>query len=199
MEYPEHLAIDCVDLVQRLLPSSNSSLADLIQTTESARTFKLQLELANNDKILAQEQVAPLRNEIQRLTSENNKLHHDVVLLQDEREKKDRATETYTRQLQTQNADLRFLSTQYSHQLESEKKRADSNFLKVEDMFVKIGMINDAGRGTQQNKTNRIFQRLQKIDIETGLEPLENQPVYFQPPDPAVADIVRLTQGIKFF
>jgi hypothetical protein len=50
MEYPEYLHPDSMDLVQRLL-------ADLIQTTESSRTFKSQLDIAQSDKILAEEQV----------------------------------------------------------------------------------------------------------------------------------------------
>ena len=68
MEYSEFLAKDSVDLVQRLL-------ADLVQTTETARSFKALLETATNDRILAEEQVGPLRVEIGRLSSENNTLH----------------------------------------------------------------------------------------------------------------------------
>ena len=68
MEYHEYLAPDSVDLIQRLL-------ADLIQTTDSARTFKTQLELARNEKNIAEEQVFPLRQELSRLTAENNQLH----------------------------------------------------------------------------------------------------------------------------
>lgn len=85
----------------------------------------------------------------------------------DERDKRDRNTETYTRQLVSQTADLRFLSTQYAFQVESEKKRAEASNAKVEDVFARIGMITDAPG--KVSKTEKIFQRLQKIDIETGL------------------------------
>jgi hypothetical protein len=91
--------------------------------------------------------------------------HYKLII--DNREKKDRATEIYTRQLASQSADLRFLSTQYSHQIETEKKRADVSNSKVEDLFGKIGVISETSK--QPNKTTKIFQRLQKIDIETGL------------------------------
>ena len=68
MEYLEYLHVDSVDLVQRLL-------SDLIQTTESARNFKNQLEIARNEKAIAEEQLYPLRQELTRLTAENNQLH----------------------------------------------------------------------------------------------------------------------------
>jgi hypothetical protein len=116
--------------------------------------------------------------------------------MSDEREKRERNVEDFTRKLHSQTSDLRFLSTQYAHQVELEKKRADTCHNKVEDVFGRIGMVNNEGTAkSKTGNTDKIFQRLQKIDIETGLEPLDKKPVYFSPPDPAVADMVRLTQG----
>lgn len=96
--------------------------------------------------------------------------------------------------LASQASDLRFLSTQYAHQVEVEKKRADTAQNKVENVFARIGMVHDQQPSTQQ-RAEKIFQRLQKIDIETGLEPLVNPPIYFRPPDPATADIMRLSNA----
>lgn len=68
LNYPQHLHADSLDLVQRLV-------ADLVQTTASARDFKQQLEIAQNAVGVAEEQVGPLRGEMKRLTAENNQLH----------------------------------------------------------------------------------------------------------------------------
>lgn len=163
MEYSEYLSADSVDLVQRLL-------ADLIQTTESARTFKTQVANARNEQMLAQEQVMPLRQELARLTSENNQLHKDLIAMSDERDKRERAIERNAHNLKSHASDLQFLSTQYAHKVDHEKKRADMTVSKVQDLFGRIGMAQDQPSGkAAKGNAEKIFQRLQKIDIETGL------------------------------
>jgi hypothetical protein len=50
LEYYDDFGLDSVPLIQKLL-------SDLIQTTEAARKFKAQLDVAAQEKSLAQEQV----------------------------------------------------------------------------------------------------------------------------------------------
>jgi hypothetical protein len=73
LEYKEHLDTSSVLLVQRLL-------SDLIQTTESTQTYKSKYDLAIHEKTLAEEQVLPLKNELCRITAENNQLHRFLDL-----------------------------------------------------------------------------------------------------------------------
>ncbi|KAL2915535.1 hypothetical protein HK105_204937 [Polyrhizophydium stewartii] len=193
LDYREYLHPDSLDLVQRLL-------VDLVQTTETARTFKNQLELAAADRDAAQEQIQPLRQELARLTAENNHLHSDLIALADERDARERRTATNARNLETQMADMRFMASQYAHRVEEEQRRAEETRNKVEEVLGRIGVVQSVPAGkpassSEAAKAEKMFQRLQKIDIETGLEPLDSVPVYFSPPDPAIGDMLKLAEG----
>ncbi|KAJ3033382.1 hypothetical protein HK097_004862, partial [Rhizophlyctis rosea] len=48
---------------------------------------------------------------------------------------------------------------------------------------------------TAAGQVDQLFQKLQKIDVETGLEPLAHPTVHFTRPDPAVADLIRLAEA----
>ena len=115
--------------------------------------------------------------------------------LTDEQDKQGRSTDNRIRQLESNNSDLRFLNSQFSHQVEQEKKRADAAHNKAEEVFGRIGLVQESAGKNASSRAEKIFQRLQKIDIETGLEPLDKAPVYFTPPDPVIGDAVRLAQG----
>jgi hypothetical protein len=106
----------------------------------------------------------------------------------DESAKTKSSTELYTRQLESQLSDLKFLISQYSHQVDAEKKKTEHSLVKVQDVFGRLS-------NEQRTKPEKIFQKLQKIDLETGLEPLLKPPLFFAPPDPAISDIVRLAQS----
>ena len=61
------------------------------------------------------------------------------------------------------------------------------------------------GDKAKLSNAEKMFAKLQKIDIETGLgiqiidlfeiEPLEHNPVYFAAPDPAISDMLKLAEG----
>ncbi|KAJ3335298.1 hypothetical protein HDU91_002247, partial [Kappamyces sp. JEL0680] len=58
----------------------------------------------------------------------------------------------------------------------------------------RIGILNP-GQSRQQEKISRekLFERVQKIDIETGLAPLQQDRPYFPPPNPSFMDLVALS------
>eukprot|EP00842_Homolaphlyctis_polyrhiza_P003827 jgi/Hompol1/4445/HPOL_000207-RA len=102
-------------------------------------------------------------------------------------------------------ADLKFMVSQYALRVETEQQRSEDARAKVEAVLSRVGVVQNVAAGKTSNpnvnpnahinKADKMFQRLQKIDIETGLEPLESVPTYFSPPDPVVADMVRLAEG----
>ena len=163
LDYHEPFTQDSAALIQHLL-------ADLIQTTETARRFKSQYESTVQEKNMADEQVAPLRNEILRLTQESNELHAQLIQLTDERDIKDRRAQQAARKLEAQTADLRFMASQYAKRVESEQKKADEARDRAEEIMGKLGLFqqskNTKGKAASAEK---MFQKLQKIDIETGL------------------------------
>jgi hypothetical protein len=42
---------------------------------------------------------------------------------------------------------------------------------------------------------DKLIQKLQKIDIETGLEPLIHPTIDFPPPDPMISDLLKLSEA----
>ncbi|KAJ3175827.1 hypothetical protein HDU87_005655 [Geranomyces variabilis] len=196
--YTESLQPEAVPLVKRLL-------ADLLVTTDTCRSLKAESDRWGADAGHIEGQIPPLRSEISRLTAENNHLHRDLVRLADERDEASRRTQQSTRRLESQTADLRFVASQYAHRVESEQKKVEHARRKAEDALAKMGLfeksVNDAhhrakaqGDDNVAARAEKLFQRLQKIDIKTGLEP---QTVVGEVgrPEPIAIDMVKLAEG----
>lgn len=113
--------------------------------------------------------VTPLKNEIIRLTAENNHLHQDLIQLADEREARERRSQQAGRKLESQTADLRFMATQYAKRVEIEQKRADEARDRAEQLMSKLGLFQSLKGEKNVATADKLFQRLQKIDVETGL------------------------------
>ncbi|KAJ3200066.1 hypothetical protein HDU82_009212, partial [Entophlyctis luteolus] len=170
LDFREPFGPDSFALVRHLL-------ADLVKTTDSAKRFKAEAERAREEKNALSEQVAPLRSELARLTAENNQVHMDLVRLCDDRDARDRRAEQAARNASTEIADLKFIISQYGQKLAAEQRRGEEDRAKAEEAFSKMGLFATAN-ATSQNKAKKnaskdassaLFERLQKIDIETGL------------------------------
>lgn len=187
MEYYDDFSLDSMPLVQKLL-------SDLIQTTDAARKFKAQIDVLSQEKSLANDQVAPLKNEVVRLTAENNRLHQDLIQIADAKEEIERKSQMAAKKLEAQTADLRFMTGQYSKRVEAEQAKVDQARDRVEQFMTKLGVF-PIKAADKKSEPDKMFQRLQKIDIETGLEPLQQNPIYFTAPDPVIADMIQLSEA----
>ncbi|KAI8906492.1 hypothetical protein DFJ77DRAFT_190419 [Powellomyces hirtus] len=202
--YHEAFPREATSLVKRLL-------ADLLVTTETCRTLKGETEKWGSDATHIEGQIPPLRSEISRLTAENNHLHRDLVRLADERDARERRAAQSTRRLESQTADLRFVASQYAHRVESEQKKVEQARRKAEEALAKMGLfeksVSDAklkakakgkdapGQADVAARAEKLFQRLQKIDIETGLEPQQPTGAVHPPPEPVTVDVVALAES----
>ncbi|TPX37474.1 hypothetical protein SmJEL517_g00561 [Synchytrium microbalum] len=190
----EVLPPEAAGLVQKLL-------SDLIVTTDTARRFKFEKEAAEAERRTVEDQVAPLRQEIARITAENNRLHSDVIASAAELDAtRQRATQT-VRRLESEREDLKFMVSQHMHRAEMEMKKAETERAKVAEMLLKQGVIQDGnskisgGRKQPSKAAERLFSQIQKIDLETGLEPLQNPSTAFLGPDPVIADALRMAEA----
>ncbi|KAJ3414954.1 hypothetical protein HDV05_005785 [Chytridiales sp. JEL 0842] len=190
LDYHEDFGPESMNLVRRLL-------ADLVQTTDSARKFKNQAERVQQEKSDLEEQVQPLRSEISRLTAENNKVHLDLIRIADERDARERRAQTIIRKNDSEILDLKFMAAQASTKLSMERQKAEEDRKRSEELISKVGLL-VASEGKSNTKSSRYEKNLnimQKIDLETGLEPQRMTNSDFAEPSPVVVDAVKIAQG----
>ena len=87
----------------------------------------------------------------------------------DEKEARERRAQVYAKKLEAQTSDLRFMTTQYAVRLEQEQKRADESRDRAEQLLSKLGLFQQMKGDKATVTAESLFQRLQKIDVETGL------------------------------
>jgi centrosomal protein CEP135 len=90
------------ELVERLL-------TDLLKTTEGYQKVKNELTRAKHDDSLNQQALVPLMKENERLTRENNKLHHEIIKVKEEKGATEYKWKQTLRQLQEECHDLKYL------------------------------------------------------------------------------------------
>ncbi|KAJ3118488.1 hypothetical protein HDU96_001307 [Phlyctochytrium bullatum] len=181
---------------------------DLVMTTDTARKLKMDLEEVKSERELLRSQNEPLRKQISKLTDEANKVHMEAIRTADDRDAKEKGAHLLARKLQAEISDLKFVNNQYLQRLSTLQRQAEGDRRKVEEAFAKMGLVMDsetgelfpsakgplsAKKGTAAS-AEKLFQRLPKIDIETGLEPMDGF-VTFKPPEPATVDIINVAQG----
>ncbi|KXS21394.1 hypothetical protein M427DRAFT_318450 [Gonapodya prolifera JEL478] len=191
LEYRDDFDVASLPLISKLL-------ADLVKTTESLRRAKTDRDRLEKDKRQSDEQLEPLRQEIARMTGENNRLHVELIKSADTRDLREKETLKLVRKLETELADARFMNTQYLQKISVEQQRADRERTKVEELLAKMGYFErpDAkGPVRVPAKREKIFQRLQNIDLETGLEPMKPGTGPLTQPEPVSADIVAMHEA----
>ena len=112
--------------------------------------------------------MTPLKNEVVRLTAENNRLHQDLILMADEKDSIDKKSQIAAKKLEAQAADLRFMTGQYAKRVEAEQAKVDQARERAEQLMTKLGVF-PMNAIEKKPDSDKMFQRLQKIDIETGL------------------------------
>ncbi|KAJ3105156.1 hypothetical protein HDU97_008438 [Phlyctochytrium planicorne] len=203
--YREDFPNGAIPLIRRLFH-------DMVMTTETARKFKHQMERVQSERAGMEEQVQPLRKEISKLTNENNRVHIESIRLSEDRDAFARRSQQLARKTENEIGDLRFMNTQYAQRLSAEQKRGEDERRRVEEAFLKMGLIFNhdtsdvvtaagtiagakGGNKKGEKRSEKLYQRLQKIDLETGLEPMTESYAQFHPPNPATVDLLNVAQG----
>jgi hypothetical protein len=182
---------DSARLIQQLL-------ADVIQTTETARTFKSQVDGTKGELLEAQERLQPLQHDLSRLTVENNQLHQHLIRLADERDTKEAEARGLTRQLEGQLSDLTFLAKQHALRAEQEQAFAEEAHRKGEEAFSKVAALHKLPKA-QQKQVLQAAQPGQRLQLTHGLEPLDQMPSHLAPafpvPDPVTLDMLKIAEA----
>lgn len=190
LEYREHFSEDSAELVYRLF-------GDLVKGTETCRSLKSQVEQSTRDSRQAVQQLEPLKVELARFTGENNQLHLDLIHALDDKEAQQARFDLILRNHQKQISDLKFVLTQYKLKTTDEQKKVAQERSKVAELFAKQGLLEKPLAHKLRDGADFNVPKLQKIDLETGLEPMQigAVPVKLSQPTPLEADLVRLAEA----
>lgn len=179
--YRQALGIESVPLVEKLF-------SDLVHTTESLKNLKLQSSKHDRSKTTIEDNVEPYRSDNAKLVKENNELHLQLIKLREESDEKIRELKATVRKLEHENADLKFLNTQYVHKVKALEKDAKSKTDKIQELQEKnLHAIVETPGGRRK----QIPFRRQRMDIESTVSPAKTRE-NSQPEiaDPYVADLL---------
>lgn len=121
--YLNSLPIDAIPLVERLT-------SDLLHTTESLRHFKEIAQKALEERSYFDHGFEPYKQENSKLVRECNDLHIKLLKTKEDAERQHKDLKTQIRKLQSENSDLKFLSSQHLQLVkELEKESAEKTLL----------------------------------------------------------------------
>ncbi|KAJ8028410.1 hypothetical protein HOLleu_30630 [Holothuria leucospilota] len=186
--YKQPLGLESLPLVEKLFN-------DLIHTTESLKEAKLKVSHPVKVASRWEEHVEPYRNENAKLVRENNELHQQLIRLQEDLQSTSQDLKGSVRKLEHENADLRFLNSQYVHKvraLEQDAKSKADRILKLQEKNLHAVVQTPGGK-----KRNIPFRR-QRMDIDSTVPPSDQTwiPSYsYKVDDPYVADFLSVADN----
>ncbi|KAI8484989.1 hypothetical protein Bbelb_372350 [Branchiostoma belcheri] len=174
--YRQPLGVESLPLVEKLF-------ADLVHTTESLKNLKLQRSKVSQQPRETEDDTAePYRTENARLVSENTQVHLELINIKEGAEKQAKDLKATIRKLEHENADLRFLNTQYIHKVravERDKKSMKDKIQQLQEKNLQAVVQTPGGK-----KRNIPFHR-QRMEIDSLVPPADPPS---PPPSPLVED-----------
>ena len=157
--YRQTLGIESVPLVEKLF-------TDLVHTTESLKTVKLQLSKRNKERSTFEDNAEPYRSDNAKLVRENNELHVQLIRTKEDGERAIKELKGSLRKLEHENADLKFLNTQYVHKFKALEKDSSEKTVRISELQEKNlhAVVETPGGRKKQIPTRR-----QRMDIKSTL------------------------------
>ncbi|UJR10612.1 hypothetical protein I4U23_014809 [Adineta vaga] len=193
--FKQPLAIESLPLVEKLFQA-------FIQTTEELKKAKENAPISaavpppTSSATNGTSSAHPYKNDNARLVKENNDLHLELLKAREQLDHHVKDLRSQLRKLEHENADLRFLNTQYIHRLrslEKESRQKDNKILELQEKNFQAVVQTPGG-----NKHTIPFRR-QRLDIDEMLPESSSSQRTFnhQLPyvnDPYIIDIVKVTE-----
>eukprot|EP00051_Salpingoeca_urceolata_P017259 m.233688 g.233688 ORF g.233688 m.233688 type:complete len:1200 (-) comp18906_c0_seq1:33-3632(-) len=153
--YRQPLGVESVPLVEKLF-------SDLLHTTESLKNIKAHVGKKKEEHTTNWEQfVEPYQEDNARLLKEVNALHAELIKRKDAADIQVKRMQSVLRAVEHENADLRFLNTQYAQRLRIQESEAAVKAERIERLMEKNlkAVVETPEGNTQQLATRR--QRMQ--------------------------------------
>lgn len=120
-------------------------------------------------------QVEPYQTDNARLVQENTKLHQQLLRLKENAESRMRDIKTVLRKLEHENADLKFLNTQYVQKMRVLEKQSQA---KSEKLLALHQKSCEAVIRTPGGKKKQVPLRRQRMEMDSVLQPTTEHKVY---------------------
>lgn len=144
-------------------------------------------------QVVWEQHVEPYRNDNARLVKENNELHQQLIRAKESSELRIRELKASLRRLEHENADIKFLNTQYFQKLRQQEKESQSKTERIIELQEKNFQ---AVIQTPGGKRKHIPFRRQRMDIDSTVPPSgvpPSKPARELPtPDPYVVDLLQV-------
>ena len=160
--YRQPLGMESYLLVDRLF-------ADLVQTTDSLRKAKKHANPRGDDANAAwTDAVGAYKAENARLVRENNDLHAKLLAERETLEERVRELRVTLRRVEHENADLKFLNSQYVHRVRAHERQSaakDAKIVQLQEKNVRAVIETPGGR------KKPVAFRKQRMDVEAHVPP----------------------------
>ena len=178
--YRQPLGIESLPLVEKLF-------SDLVHTTESLKNLKQQISRHDKEKTSYEDNVEPYRSDNAKLVKENNELHLQHIKLREETDQTIKDLKASLRKLEHENADLKFLNTQYVHKVKALEKDAKVKTERIQSLQEKnLHAVVETPGGRRK----QIPFRRQRMDIDRTVSPAREISSADSVQDPYVADLL---------
>ncbi|CAF1264939.1 unnamed protein product [Adineta steineri] len=197
--FKQPLAIESLPLVEKLFQAFIQTTEELKKAKENAPTHSQPsaAPLPSSQSSTTLSSAHPYKNDNARLVKENNDLHLELIKCREQLDHHVKDFKSQLRKLEHENADLRFLNTQYIHRLrslEKESRQKDNKILELQEKNFQAVVQTPGG-----NKHTIPFRR-QRLDIDEMLPESSSstqrtsaqQLPYVN--DPYIIDIVKVTE-----
>ena len=185
--YRQALGIESVPLVEKLF-------TDLVHTTESLKNAKLQLNKREKERTTFEDNAEPYKSDNAKLVRENNQLHVQLIRAKEDSENTIKEVKNTLRKMEHENADLKFLNTQYVHKVKALEKDSSEKTIRISELQEKnLHAVVETPGGRKK----QIPARRQRMDIKSTLNKSDStrRSVSSHTHDPYVADLLNVADS----
>lgn len=129
--YKQPITMESQALVERIL-------SDLMRASEGFQNMKRQFEELKHSSSKSSDLVDPMKRQMNKLESENNELHFQIIKLKEEMDGKDIKWKTAHNRVEEQKRDLKFILDQKESRISKLEKENQEYKGKMEDLLSKL-------------------------------------------------------------
>jgi hypothetical protein len=126
----------------------------------------------------------------------------DLIAAADMRDEFERKSQMAVRRLQNDLTDVKFINRQLMAKIEKDQQRSEAERFRMEQVLQMVGFaaskeVDGTFLKGKIKAPAKAIDQIQRIDIETGLEPMENELALPRLPisDPQSADMLRIAEA----